>query len=66
MSGGSVPGKIFIGGMPYSMDENGLKDHFEKFGTVTDCKLFVFLGVGYLSCDLSFAFCSWKVFFMES
>ena len=33
-----VPGKIFIGGMPYSMDEDQLKVEFGKFGTVTDCK----------------------------
>jgi len=32
----TVPGKIFIGGMPYSMDENDLRQHFEKFGNVTD------------------------------
>lgn len=37
MSSG-VPGKIFIGGMPYSMDEDELKRNFEKYGTVTDCK----------------------------
>jgi len=36
---GPIPGnKIFIGGMPYSMDENELKGNFEKFGVVTDCK----------------------------
>ena len=38
MSNQSVPGKIFIGGMPYSLGEPDLKDAFEKFGTVTDCK----------------------------
>lgn len=32
------PGKIFVGGMPYSHDENMLKENFEKFGTVTDSK----------------------------
>ena len=31
------PGKIFIGGMPYSMDEERLKAAFEKYGAVTDC-----------------------------
>lgn len=39
------PGKIFIGGMPYSYDENTLKGHFEKFGTVTDSKLFIVIQV---------------------
>ena len=39
----SVPGKIFIGGMPYSMDEGDLQSNFEKFGKVTDGKwMFVF------------------------
>lgn len=38
MSQGPVPGKIFIGGMPYSMDEESLKQAFEKYGVVTDCK----------------------------
>merc|ERR1712126_445702 len=28
--------KIFVGGMPYDVDEDTLKSHFEKFGTVTD------------------------------
>jgi len=28
--------KIFIGGMPYTINEDGLKTHFEKFGTVVD------------------------------
>ncbi|XP_002153804.2 RNA-binding protein 3 [Hydra vulgaris] len=32
----SVLGKIFVGGMPYSMDEEQLRVEFGKFGTVTD------------------------------
>ena len=32
------PGKIFVGGMPYSHDESMLKGDFEKFGNVIDSK----------------------------
>ena len=42
MSGG-MPGKIFIGGMPYAMTEDDLKEKFEKYGVVTDCKYIILL-----------------------
>lgn len=36
-----VPGKIFIGGMPYTMTEDDLRAAFEKFGDVSDCKYYI-------------------------
>ena len=42
------PGKIFIGGMPYSMTEDNLKRLFDKFGNVTDCKYIAIFGTFFL------------------
>ena len=31
--------KLFVGSLPFSLDENDLKTHFEKFGEVSSAKI---------------------------
>jgi len=33
--------RLFVGGLPYSLTENQLKDLFAEFGTVTSCSLII-------------------------
>ena len=31
--------RLFAGNLPWSVDDNGLRDLFSTFGEVTDCKV---------------------------
>ena len=33
------PLELFVKGLSYNTDENGLRGHFEQFGELTKCKL---------------------------
>ena len=35
----SQQNQLFIGNLAFSVDENGLKESFEKFGNITDVKI---------------------------
>jgi len=31
--------RLFVGGLPWAVDDNSLREHFEKAGTVVDAKV---------------------------
>ncbi len=31
--------RLFVGGLPWAVDDNGLQDAFASFGEITDCKV---------------------------